>query len=222
MNKFIFGAKSQAPSNTKLTNGYTLFEWAMRQHCFPAFWGRSISEKNKITKDEIDFLSEKDCKILLIFDNLTEISVSSNNGANDAENAIESLEKLKVPKYKNIAVFAEIQDEWSVNHNWMISFAEILRHNGYIPGFIGNTDSSLNFNFNRQFSHYKEAGFDAVCCATKPETTETIYEWKPYAPSTMNPNDILLWQNQTKELNGVKYNFVHARNNDILKYTWAI
>ena len=94
INQFIFGAKSKALANTRLTNGYTLFDWAMRQNCFPAFWGRSISGRNQITTEEFEFLSERDCKIAFIFDNLTEIQVSSNNGEDDAMRAVERLKEL--------------------------------------------------------------------------------------------------------------------------------
>ena len=51
----IFGADSSFPSNTRLTNGYTLFDWVMRKNCFPAFWGRNILGENSITEEEIEF-----------------------------------------------------------------------------------------------------------------------------------------------------------------------
>ena len=61
----LFGVWSLAATNTKLKNGYYLFDWIMRQRCFPAFWGRPISGPDKITTDEMAFLKEKDCKTML-------------------------------------------------------------------------------------------------------------------------------------------------------------
>ena len=220
MNKFIFGAKSTTPANARLTNGYTLYDWAMRQNCFPAFWARNISGENKITKEEIKFLQEKDCKIVPIFNDFTEEDIVKTNGANDAFKAIDNIKDLGIPEKNNIAVIVEIKDDWSVNHNWMISFAETLINNGYMPGFLGNTDSSLNFNFDRQCSHYVNAGLNAIYCASKPEILGEIGSWKPYAPSSLSPEDISLWQNKKLNLNGVEYYTVFAKDESILNYMW--
>ena len=40
--KNYFGVSSLTPANQKLKNGYTMFDWVMRQHTFPAFWGRVL------------------------------------------------------------------------------------------------------------------------------------------------------------------------------------
>lgn len=100
-------------------------------------------------------------------DDLTEAGISTNNGLPDALRTIQAAQELGVPVQQEIAIFANIRDDWSVNHNWMILYVQILQENGYVPGFIGETDSSLNFNFDRQCSHYVQSTrpvgqFDAV------------------------------------------------------------
>lgn len=75
--KTKFGVHSEAPANQKLKNGYTLYDWVMRQHEFPAFWGRGLSA---LSADEVTFLREKACKILPVADTLTELQVSRSNG----------------------------------------------------------------------------------------------------------------------------------------------
>lgn len=55
----IYGTNSGMPANTRLTNGYTLYEWVMRKSCFPSFWGRSLTGERKITAEEIEFLRSK-------------------------------------------------------------------------------------------------------------------------------------------------------------------
>lgn len=196
--KNIFGVNSVTPSNTKLKNGYTMYDWVIRERCFPTFWGRSLNGENPITAEEIGFLRSKDCKILLVIRDLTEARVSSNNGAEDALRAIEAAKALGIQQNAGIALFAEIKPEWSINHNWMISFAGTILANGYIPGFIGNTDSSKNFNFDRQCSHYVQATedvnqFGAVYCATEPKISAMPEEWCPYCPSALEPEDMDLW-----------------------------
>lgn len=80
----------------------------------------------------------------------------------------------------------------------MITFAEEIFAKGYIPGFIANTDSSKNFNFGRQCSHYVEATkdmdyFGAVFAATEPKCDGAPESWTPYCPSALNQEDIGLW-----------------------------
>ena len=35
MNKIIFGVSSTESANKYLTNGYTVYDWVVRQKCFP-------------------------------------------------------------------------------------------------------------------------------------------------------------------------------------------
>ena len=217
----IYGVDSTAFSNTPLTNGYTLYDWVMRKSCFPSFWGRSLTGENPITKSEIEFLKSKNCKIALIIRNLTEVSVSCNNGEEDALNAIKAAEAISVPKNKNIVLFAEILPDWSINHNWMISFANTLVNNGYLPGFIGNTDSSKNFNFGRQCSHYvlatgKFNQFNAVYWSTEPKYDFDPEIWSTYSPSELLPEDIHLWQYGKIEFHNIYANKNYAHDSSIL------
>lgn len=221
----IFGADSALPATTRLTNGYDLYTWVMRQNSFPSFWGRSLSGGNQITKEEIEFLRGKGCKIALILDELTEAGVSGSDGKNDALRAVEAARTLGVPSNSGIALFAFIRPDWSVNHNWMISFAATLVNNGFVPGFIGNTDSSKNFNFDRQCNHYMNATKDAeyygaVYWATEPTVNKVPLEWAPYCPSTITPGEIGLWKTGTTVCGDVIANRTYARDQSMLRYMW--
>lgn len=94
MNKIIFGVSSTESANKKLTNGYTVYDWVVRQNCFPSFWGRKILGDNVVTKKEIEFLKERICKLKLIVGDLTEKSVSSSNGYEDASRSIAAADGL--------------------------------------------------------------------------------------------------------------------------------
>ena len=212
MQKFVFGVQSDSPANTRLTNGYTLFDWVVRQNCFPAYWGRSVSGKTAITKAEIDFLADRDCGVLLVFDDITAVDVAKKDGTKDAERAISAVEKLGIEGDGQIAIFAEIKDNMNVNHNWMLSFASKLIVNGYMAGFIGNTDSSDNFNFDSEYSHYLRAGGIGVCISTKPQTNEHVYDWTPYSPSALPVADVAFWRNGKKEFMGISYNTIYSKD----------
>ncbi len=197
----------------------------MRQKCFPSFWGRNILGDNVVTKKEIEFLKERNCKLKLIVGDLTEKSVSSSNGYEDASRSIAAADELGVPQGKKIALFAKILPEWSINHNWMISYARMLFDNGYVPGFIGNTDSYINFNFDRQCSHYIQATkqedyYNAIFSATEPKVDNMPVEWTPYCPSALNQNDIHMWNTGEFCFNNIKIEEEYARDTTVLDCMW--
>ena len=195
----VYGVYSHCAANTKLKNGYDFYDWIVRKNCFPEFWGRTISGDSKISKEEINYLNQKGCKIFFIDNSLTEESISGISGVQDALKAIDKIKSLEISTNKRVAVFAEINSNWSINHNWMISYAGVLFDNGFTPGFIGNTDSSKNFNFDRQASHFFQATgkfnhFNALIMATEPKPEKEPEEWKPYCPSEISQKDITLWE----------------------------
>lgn len=156
---------------------------------------------------------------------MTEKSVSSSNGYEDASRAIAAASELGIPENKKIALFAEIRPEWSINHNWMISYARMLFDNGYTPGFIGNTDSHINFNFDRQCSHYIQATegigcYGAIYSATEPKVNDMPMKWTPYCPSALNPNDIHMWKTGEVNFNDIKVEEEYARDATVLDCMW--
>jgi len=223
--KTIFGVSSATPIHKKLKNGYTLYDWVKRQKCFPAFCMRTLCGEDKLTAEEIEFLRGKDCKIGLVVRDLTEAKVSGASGTQDALKAVEVAKECGVPANEGIALFAEIKPGWSVNHNWMISFAQTVSANGYVPAFIGNTDSSKNFNFDRQCSHYVQATRDvnylgAVFMATEPKCDGMPTEWTPYCPSALGPEDIQLWCCGTTTFDFVQVEDVYAQDDKVLAAMW--
>ena len=221
----VFGVSSATPINKKLKNGYTMYDWVKRQKSFPVFCMRTLSGENKITAEEIEFLKAKGCKIGLVIRDLTETKVSGVTGTEDALKAVETAKELGVPQNEGIALFAEIKSEWSVNHNWMISFAQVISANGYIPAFIGNTDSSKNFNFDRQCSHYVQATkdvnyFGALFMATEPKCDGMPTEWAPYCPSALEHEDISLWSCGTTTFDFIGVEDVYAKDRKVLENMW--
>jgi len=221
----LYGINSTEAANTKLPNGADLFTSVMRQSGFPAFWGRSLSGDNKITKEEGAYLKSKNCKVALIFDELTESQVSSKNGSGDAMRAIDAAQALDVPANQNIALFADIKNDWNVNHDWMVSYANTLLDNGYIPGFIGNTDASANYNFDIQCNKYVQsmqeiARDSTVYWATAPKLGEPG-EWTPYCPSTLAPEHISMWRSGGNVTFGDYTATVnYSRDESVMDFMW--
>ncbi len=223
--KTIFGVNSVTPINKKLKNGHTMYDWVVRKNCYPAFCMRTLTGDNKIIPEEIEFLNTKGCKIGLVFNDLTEKEVSAISGVLSAERAVNAALELGVPVNTGIVLFAEIKPEWSVNHNWMISFASTLRAKGFVAGFIGNTDSSKNFNFDRQTGHFVKATkdmncFDAIFMATEPRIDNVPKEWLPYCPSDIEVEDMSFWSCGETAFDEVKVYNVYARDEKALISLW--
>lgn len=222
-----YGVNSKHPANTKLTNGYNLFEWVMRMSTIPSFWGRHLTGKEHLTLDEIKFLHERHCGIALIFNEISETDVSKSNGVMDGLRAANAAKTLLAPTHKNIALFVELNENWSINHNWMISYANAVIDSGYLPGFIANTDSSKNFNFGRQCSHYVQAMRDiarssTAYWATEPKLHAEPSVWGPYCPSQLCPEDIDIWEMDDTIRYGtnirVTKNYIQNKSN--AKFIW--
>lgn len=223
----IYGADSVMPADTLLTNGYSLYDWVMRKSCFPSFWGRNITGWNRITESEKDFLRQKRCRVALIMRELSESEISQNDGTARAVEAVEAAKSLGVPQNSGIALFAYFNPEWSVNHNWMISYASYVVNNGYIPGFIGNTDSSKNFNFGRQCSHYVQATRSysqlyAVYWSTEPKYYFDPDIWAPYAPSELLPDDMHLWNYGSIDFHSIHAEKLYARDESVMNCLWNL
>lgn len=221
----IFGVNTTEKATKKLTNGYTLYEWVMRKNSNPDFWSCTLLGDNRVSEEEIEYLLGKKCKIALIMRDLTEEKISSFDGSDDALRAAEAAKELGVPANEGIVIFAEIQSNWSVSHNWMISFAQVLYKQGYIAGFIGNTDSSKNFNFGRQCSHYVEAteednGFGAIYWATEPKLGGEPEYWAPYCPSALTPDDIDLWECNEYKYGDTIIKEIYGKEEYMLKHMW--
>ncbi len=223
--KTIYGIKMKTSICKKLKNGHTMYDWVVRKNCYPAFCMRTLTGKNKITPEEIEYLRAKGCKIGLVLGDLTEKEVSSVSGVIAAQRAATAALELGVPANEGIALFAEIEPEWSVNHNWMISFAQCLKSQGFAAGFIGNTDSSKNFNFDRQASHYanflRDVNYlDAVFMATEPKVASVPTEWKPYCPSSLERADMSFWDCKVISFGETKAKCVYARDEKALVSLW--
>lgn len=220
----IFGATSKMPVTTVLSNGYDLFSWVMRKNCFPSFWGRSITGENKLTVDEVEYLRKNKCRVMLVFDELSEIEIATKSAVNQAQKAIKAAYSFGAPDEGRIAIFANISPNWCVNHNWMLSYSAQILKSGYIPGFIGNTDSSQNFSFDREIGHFLRFANNnnipaPVVCATEPKQLYPS-DWLPFCPSDMSREDISFWETGEENCGDVQAKTMWARDKFVLANTW--
>ncbi len=201
--RLFFGVDSQIQCDDILQNNLTEFEWAVRNKIYPSFWGRNLVGENSLTKEEINFLHQKGCKIAAIYNDSGE-KQTQDQGRIIAEKINKFVLELGIPK--GTAIFLEIADTENASTNFMKGFAERIIESGLTPGFKANTDA--NFPFDREYSRgmqTKREIFEKcliwAVAPTLPEydrvtTTHLIHpdNWLPFAPSGITRNDIAIWQ----------------------------
>lgn len=203
VDRLFFGVDSQIQSDDVLQNNITEFEWAVRNKEYPNFWGRNLVGENALTKEEIDFLHSKGCKIAAIY---------TDSGEKQTEEQGEILAKkidvlaLELGIPEGTAIFLEIGENENATRDFMRGFAGMLLNEGFTPGFKANTDAAFNFDreYSRGMQTNKEIFEKCLIWAVAPSlaefdrvtTTHLIHpdNWTPFAPSGITRQDIAIWQ----------------------------
>lgn len=201
--KLLFGVESKVPSSDILQNNLTEFEWVVRNKVYPNFWGRYLTGEDALTREEIEFLHGKGCKIAAIYKD-AEGGQDEEKGRLQAKKvAIIALE-LGIPE--NTAIFLEIGTNSNINMEYLKGYALELLSEGYTPAFKASTDATYVFDaaFSRGFWIFPEVFKQCLIWAETPivkeyfriTTTHIIHpdEWKPYAPSAISRFNIAIWQ----------------------------
>ena len=225
MDSVIFGVDSRLESNTVLTNGFQVYDWVVRKNRYPQFWGRQICGDYRISREEIDFLHGKNCKIAMLYSGVTEHSACTQYGAEDGVKAIHAAQDMGAPEAQGLAIFAQLRPDWQVWENWIYGYAHTLWNAGYIPGFMANTDCSKNFSFDRSYNRFlqmiaEEEPIHSLVWASEPKQPEYPDVWKPFCPSDITPADIVLWQSDVIYYNDFVINVDFLRDETLVDHFW--
>jgi len=201
--RLYFGVDSEVRSDDLLQNNLTEFEWVMRNKMAPNFWGRSIVGENRLTKDEVEFLHSKGCKVAALY-RTDDAKKTEEQGRLEAEKLVSAAQELAIPK--GAAIFFEIGEKETVTKDYMKSLISGVSRTGYVLGFKANTDAA--FDFDREYSRGvqtdRERFLSCPIWAVAPNlkeyervtTTHLIHpdRWAPFAPSGIARNEIAVWR----------------------------
>lgn len=203
VSRLLFGVDSKVQANDLLQNNIEEFEWVVRNKIYPNFYGRYLIGENCISKEEINFLHTKGCKIAPIYVEECE-KQTEEQGATLAKKIDVRAYELGIPE--GTAVFLEIAEGENVSCEFMRGFASALLKEGYVPGFKANTDA--RFTFDREFSKGVQNNRDifGMCLIWAVAPTVEEYNgmttshlihpdnWVPYAPSGITRKEVAVWQ----------------------------
>lgn len=201
--RLLFGVDSTVQANDVLQNNLTEFEWVTRNKLYPNFWGRNMTGENALTKEEIEFLHSKACKITPIYKTPNN-QTTEEEGVAEATKAVDIALELGIPD--GTAIFLETVHNKTVTKDFMRGFARTLIEKGFTPGFKADTDAK--YDFDREYSTGLQTDKDifdkCLVWAVAPSlaeyervtTTHLIHpdNWGPFAPSGITRNDIAIWQ----------------------------
>ncbi len=124
--RLLFGVDSEIQADDILQNNISMFEWVVRNKVFPVFWGRNLLGENALTKEEIDFIHSKGCKIAVTYTDVHEKkTVEQGRSAGEISTALAF--DLEIPQ--GTAIFLNVGEE-SVSRNYLKGFAEELIESG--------------------------------------------------------------------------------------------
>ena len=103
--KILFGVDSEIQTNDLLQNNITEFEWAVRNKIYPTFWGRNLTGENCLTKEEIEFIRQKGCRIAAIYNDLGE-KQTEEQGKLLVKDIVSVVSELDIPS--KTAIFLQV------------------------------------------------------------------------------------------------------------------
>jgi len=119
----------------------------------PEFWGRYIGStphtEYNLTLGEVQYLSSRNCKILLIYNGHTNLSVSStSDGQIAATNAITSARQVAAPEDGTVWLYCDIEPGQSPTRAFFTAwFLTIQSTSGYGAGVYGTTSPAFNTEY---------------------------------------------------------------------------
>lgn len=203
VSRLLFGVDSGIRADDILQNNISIFEWIVRNKVYPNFFGRNIAGENALTKEEIDFIHSKGCKIAAIYKDSGE-KKTEEQGKITAKKIDVIAFELGIPE--GTAIFIEAAEGEELSSDFMKGFAAVLLEEGFVPGFKADTDAKFGFDreFSRGLQTDREIFEKCLVWAISPSlkeydrvtTTHLIHpdNWMPYAPSGITRGDIAVWQ----------------------------
>jgi Domain of unknown function (DUF1906) len=152
----------------------------------PVFWGRYIGSPDtrfNLTQSEINYLADKGCRILLIYNGHTGLSVAlQSDGVAAASNARDAARALGVPEDGTVWIYCDIESTQRPTRAFFTGwFSTIDSTSGYGPGVYGTTSPTFDPEYCYAFTN------------TPTTLRKYLYNTQPGGPScgwnnrTFNP-----------------------------------
>lgn len=196
-----------------------LFQCVVDNFGDPEVWGRYLETREGISyrldEEEVNYLHEQDIQILVIYNHVTDAR-GYEHGVNHANQAIEFASNIDAPE--GIAIFGDIEPNYSVDHSFMEGWYDTLIDSVYEPGIYGvfNEGSELMEAFEAMDEEPQENTI--VWTAYPQEEITTKENAPPFNPEGPDLAPVFGWQYAIDaETCNIDTNLF---TEDILDYLW--
>src|SRR5699024_7371507 len=140
---------------------------------------------------EVEFLHDKDIKILVIYNQITE-ATGYDNGAEHAQQAIDLAKDLDVPE--GVAIFGDIEPDFPVDPQFIEGWYEALDDSPYEPALYGvfAEDNDVTIAYNDTDEDVQK---NTIVWTAYPQEEITTQDKAPeYAPEGPEHAKVYGWQ----------------------------
>ncbi|MGX1900147.1 uncharacterized protein DUF1906 [Thermolongibacillus altinsuensis] len=192
MARAIWGVDSAA----KVTEA--LFFCVKNELGYPKFWGRYLTYvpnvSDGLTKEEIALIRRYGMKVAPIYNVIRE-ATEYEKGKIAARNAIFHAQRLGIPKNK--AIFANIEDYFSVDESWIRGWVDTFYTSGYRPGIYADmVKGDFAGAYCEAVKKSERVSQQTVLWSSSPRPGTTKEEKAPaYRPNAPNcRSNVWIWQ----------------------------
>jgi hypothetical protein len=192
MARKVWGVDSAA----KVTE--TLYSCVLSNYGSPKYWGRYLTDvpnvSDGLTKEEISFIRSKGTKVLPIYNVFTE-AIGYEKGRIAARNAIFNARRLGIPK--DIVLFANVENFFEVNSEWIRGWVESLYPTGYRAGIYHDpVKGDFRTEYCKAVKENNQIAVQTILWSAEPEIGVTKERNAPrYNPATPKcQSNVWLWQ----------------------------
>ncbi len=175
-----------------------LFACVVSNYGNPKYWGRYLADvpnvSDGLTKEEISLIRSKGTKVLPIY-NVFSKSVGYDKGKIAARNAVYHATRLGIPK--DIVLFANVENFYNVDSEWIKGWVESLIPSGYRSGIYNDpVKGDFSKAYCKAIQQNKEVAIQTILWSAEPEVgvtkERTAPKFKPKTPDCQG--NVWVWQ----------------------------
>lgn len=166
-----------------------LYQCVLNNFGKPEYWGRYLTRvegaANGLTRTEIELLHNSGTKILPIYSAFS-AAIGTRQGRIVAQNAVFHAKRLGIPK--GTPLFANVENFFEVDADWINSYVNTLYNTDYKPGFYHDPDKGgFSVAYCQATASNEKVANQAILWSAEPEAgiskRQEAPAYSPHKPS---------------------------------------
>ncbi|WP_188205929.1 glycoside hydrolase domain-containing protein [Alkalibacillus aidingensis] len=172
-----------------------LYNCVLQNFGKPDYWGRYLTRvegsSEELTQAEIDLLHNSDTRIMPIYNEFLE-ALGTRQGRVTAYNAIFHARRLGIPE--ETPLFANIENFFSVDADWVVGYVDMMFTSGYRPGFYHDPDEGdFSVAYCQAVEQSQQVANQSILWSAEPEPGVTARRNAPEFNPSEPPCQANVW-----------------------------